>query len=98
LILEYNGSNLISNGILYFYSAWLSDCSVAKNNIIDISIIHKDITIQKINVTKYYKLKKYYNVKVIPSLILINNDKLMSKLDGISNKLTINNWIKENTK
>lgn len=98
MILEYKGTNLINDGILYFYSSWINDCSISKNSLNEINSKFKNINIQKINVTKYYKLKKDYNIKIIPSFLYIKNDKVISKIDGMSNTISLNKWIVDNNK
>jgi hypothetical protein len=49
----------------------------------------------KVNTTKYYNLKKIYNIKIIPSFLIIKDSKLISKLDGMSNKILLDKWILE---
>lgn len=96
MLIEYNGTNLIQNGILYFYSSWISECNIPRDNINNLITKHKNINILKINTTKYYKMKSNYNIKTIPSFVLIENSKEISRIDGMSNKITLNQWILEN--
>lgn len=93
MIIEYNGNNFIETGILYFYSSWVSSCNIQKENFEFIKDKYKNINILKINTTKYYMLKKDYNIKVIPSFVILKNKEIISKIDGMSNKITINKWI-----
>ena len=95
MLSEYNGNNLIENGILYFYSSWVSSCNVPKDNLNFINNNLKNVDIQKINTTKYYNIKKNFEIKTIPSFALIKNNKIIAKLDGMSNKITLNKWIVE---
>lgn len=93
MVIEYNGKNFIETGILYFYSSWVSSCNIQKDNFEFIKVKYKEINILKINTTKFYKIKKDYEIKVIPSFVIIKNNEIISKLDGMSNKITLNKWI-----
>lgn len=96
MIKEYNGNNLIKNGILYFYSSWVSTCNIPKSNLSYLENKYKNIDMMKINTTKFHDVKKIYNIKIIPSFIIIKDTELVSQLDGISNKITLDKWILNN--
>jgi thioredoxin-like negative regulator of GroEL len=94
LLIEYNGNNFISSGVLYFYSSWSSECNISKDNLN--KLLTKNINILKINTTKHYKIKLDYKIKTIPSFILINDKKEVSRIDGMINKIKFDKWILDN--
>ena len=96
MIKEYNGSNIIENGLLYFYSSWISSCNMYNELNERISNKFTDLDIMRINTTKYYSMKEQYNIKKIPSYVLIKNNANIAKLDGMTNQYSLINWINEN--
>jgi thiol-disulfide isomerase/thioredoxin len=96
VIKEYNGTNLIKDGLLYFYSSWISSCNMYNELVSNIDKKFKDLSIMKINTTKHYELKEKFKITKIPSFIMIKDDEIISRKDGNTNQYTIINWINEN--
>lgn len=57
---------------------------------------YKDLAIIRINTTKYYEMKEQFKIKKIPSFVLLKDDNVVSKYDGMTSQYSMINWIKEN--
>lgn len=95
MIYEYNGKEIKGLNVLFFYSAWSKSCVINEQIIKDIG---KSINVIKVNTTKYYELKERYNVKKIPTYILVSNDRIISKYSGLINSKSIYEWIRNNVR
>lgn len=96
MISEYNGNNLISNGLLFFYSSWISDCNLTKDYLNNLTKKYNNLVILKINTTKYYNLKQLYKINAIPSFIYIKDNQIISQLIGFNNQINLDKWISKN--
>lgn len=94
LIYEYNGSNL-ADGLYYFYASWNSSCNVLKDRITKLNLDFKNLTIYKVNTTRYPQIKKDLKINKIPSYLLISNQQIVDRRDGNIDYLTLKNWLKE---
>lgn len=95
MIYEYNGSN-VTDGLYYFYASWNSNCNTIKNRINRIDKEYNNLTIYRVNTTKYIKLKNDMNINKIPSFIFIKNNEIVSRISGNVDYYTLSNWLKEN--
>ncbi len=57
---------------------------------------YKDLAIIRINTTKYYEMKEQFKINKIPSFVLLKDDNVVSKYDGMTSQYSMINWIKEN--
>lgn len=57
---------------------------------------YKDLAIIRINTTKYYEKKEQFKINKIPSFVLLKDDNVVSKYEGMTSQYSIINWIKEN--
>ncbi|MBO5712050.1 MAG: thioredoxin family protein [Acholeplasmatales bacterium] len=96
MINEYNGSNLIDNGLIYFYSSWISTCNMYNDLINIIDKKFRNLSIMKVNTTKHYDMKEEFEVKKIPSFVLVKNNEIISRIDGTTSQYTMINWINDN--
>lgn len=93
MIYEFNG-NLI-NGLYYFYSGWASKCRLIQDRLEKISKANPDLVIVRINTTKYPGLKKNFEVTRIPSYLFIKDGKVIKRLNGNVDLMTLTKWINE---
>lgn len=94
MIYEYNGSNL-ADGLYYFYASWNSRCNVLADRIQRLNIDFKNLTIYKVNTTKFAQLKKDLKINKIPSYLLIQNQQIIDRKDGNFDYLTLKKWLNE---
>ncbi|MDE6947079.1 MAG: thioredoxin family protein [Anaeroplasmataceae bacterium] len=96
MVYEYNGSNL-NDGLYYFYASWNSKCNILAERIQKLNLEFKELSIYKVNTTKYMNLKKELQVNKMPSYILIQNGKIVSRKDGNLDYFTLKKWLSERT-
>jgi Thioredoxin domain-containing protein len=96
LVYEYNGSNL-NDGLYYFYASWNSKCNILAERIQKLNLEFKELSIYKVNTTKYMNLKKELQVNKMPSYILIQNGQIVSRKDGNLDYFTLKKWLSERT-
>jgi len=95
LIIDYNPSYKIKgNLLLYFYASWSSKCNMYLEALSKLANEFEDFNVVKINTTKYPTLKANYNIKKIPSYILIINDNIVGRLDGYVDSYSLHRWVK----
>ena len=97
MIIEYNGSNL-NDGLFYFYASWNSNCNSTKQKLERLNFDNKNITIYRINVTKFPELKEKYKVSRIPSYMIVKNNNIITRRDGNIDFYSLNKWIKESNR
>lgn len=95
MIIEYDNSILTNEIILLFFYASYSKACNANLEILDYLNDKLNISIYKINVTKYPFLKNKYQVKYIPAYVLLKNNKFIGKNEGTQNRYFLCSWIKQ---
>ncbi|MDE7213283.1 MAG: thioredoxin family protein, partial [Anaeroplasmataceae bacterium] len=55
----------------------------------------KNLTIYKVNSTKYPQMKKDFKINKIPSYLLIQNQQVVTRKDGNFDYLTLKKWLNE---
>lgn len=96
MIIEYDVNTVFRGyNILFFYSSWSSTCTVNENILNDLNKKYKDIGIIKINTTKFYDLKKRYDINRIPSYLLVSNGKEISRYSGGINLKFLEEWLRK---
>ncbi len=96
MIYEFNGSNGFNDlTILFFYSSYTSKCSYNERILLDLDKLYKDINIVKVNVSKFYYMKKDYDILKIPTYVLVKDNKMISKFEGGINLVYLKDWIDE---
>lgn len=90
MIYEFNGN--IVDGLYYFYASWNSKCNASMNRLERISNKF-NITIIKVNTTKYPNMKKNFNIVRIPSYLYIKDNIVMSKMEGNIDYISLFKWI-----
>ncbi len=95
MILEYNGGNLHSDCLVYFYASWSSKCNLHLDALRKISEENKDLTIIRVNVSKYHILKEKYSIHKIPTFILLKEDNVVSRVNGYTDQYSLTRWVKK---
>ena len=93
MIYEYNG-NLI-DGLYYFYAGWNGKCQYINDKINKLNSNYPDFPIVKVNTTKNQLLKKQFSVNKIPTFILLNNSKIIKRIDGNTDYYSLSQLIKK---
>lgn len=93
MIIEYNGKEIESDSLLYFYASWSSKCNIHLDALKKIDKNSNNLSIVKINVTKYPTLKERYIVKKIPTFIILKNNNIISRLDGYTDQYSLARWV-----
>lgn len=69
--------------ILKFYGEYCGPCKVLSN---DLKTIKTKIPIKDIDIEKEQELCEFYSVKRVPTLIKINEEKEISRIEGYRDK------------
>lgn|GEM_PF-2496106 len=94
MIIEYNGGNLSGECLAFFYASWSSRCNLHDNALKRIEYENKGLKILRINTSKYHILKEKFTIKKIPTFILLNDDNIVSRVDGYTDQYSLCKWIK----
>ena len=94
MIYEYNGS-ILADGLYYFYASWNSRCNVLAERITKLNMEFKNLTIYKVNTTKYANMKKDFKINKIPSYLLIQNQQVVARKDGNFDYISLKKWLNE---
>ena len=94
MIYEYNGTNL-ADGLYYFYASWNSKCNMLAERIQRLNMEFKNLTIYKVNTTKYTNLKHDLKINKMPSYLLIKNQEIVGRKDGNFDYYTLKKWLQE---
>lgn len=74
------------NVIIDFYATWCPPCKVIEKNLIKFDKIKpSNVVIYKIDIDKDMDLAKRYNVKSLPTLVYLKDEKVVAKNIGVSN-------------
>lgn len=97
MIFEYNfNSNIEGFAILYFYAAWSSKCNLHQDVLKRIDNENKDVSIYKVNTTKFPHMKQKFSIHKIPSYVIINEGNVLSRVDGYTDAYSLSRWVKKN--
>lgn len=88
---------LLSEGVrlLDFYADWCNPCRVLSPLIDEFSEEHPEYSIAKINVDELPSIAQKFNVMSIPTLILLKDGNILSRLSGHISKSDIINMVNE---
>jgi len=89
---DQNFNNITSKGVTLvdFWAEWCQPCKLQKPIINDVAETLKGkARIANIDVEKNQKIAAKYNIKSIPTLIILKNGKEVSRMVGLKNKIQI---------
>lgn len=95
MIKEFDGSNEIKTGLLYFYSNYSTRCNIFLDAI-NKTFNKLSYDVLKINTTKFREIKRKYSINKIPSFVIINDSNVISKLSGVVDSYTLDKWVNNN--
>lgn len=84
--------------LLDFFAVWCGPCKALTPIIDELTDEYKtnsDVKIVKINVDENPEIAHMYQIKGIPSMVLLKNTEVVNKLIGLQDKQTIKNIIEE---
>jgi len=84
--------------VLDFYAALCGPCKILKPIFTQVAKELPSIKFFTVNVEEHAALAKTYNVRAMPTIIILSDGKEVSRASGLMNKTTMNNWIAKHTK
>lgn len=80
-----------------FYAAWCGPCRAMTPIVEELASEQNDVKICKINIDEQRQLAKEYGIMSIPTLVLINNGKVVNTKVGLAPKAEIIKLIKNHS-
>lgn len=80
-----------------FYADWCGPCKIFSPILEDISNEYDSVKVVKVNIDDEIELAQHYGVTSVPTLIIIQNGKVVDRSVGAVSKLAIINMIKNVT-
>ena len=78
-----------------FYADWCGPCQMLKPVIGEIEKEHPELEIEAINIDDQPEVAEKFGVMSIPTLVIVDNDKIKETLVGVKSKAEIERAIKE---
>jgi len=75
--------------LIDFYADWCGPCKMLSSVIEEISEENKDINIYKVNTDENTECTKKYEVNALPTMLILKNKEIISKIIGLTNKNSI---------
>lgn len=72
--------------LIDFYATWCNPCTTLQPTIEEIASEYKNLKVVKINVDECKELVSKYNIKALPTLIIINKGNEINRSTGIISK------------
>lgn len=95
MIIEYSGGNFNPDCMVYFYASWSSRCNLHLDALKRIENENRDLTILRVNTSKYHMLKEKYNITKIPTFLMIHDDTVVARVNGYTDQYTLTRWVKK---
>lgn len=77
-----------------FYRKWCLICKFQTRIVKKLQKNFDKIQFNHVNIKKNEKQAKKYDIKSVPAILILQNDKILHKLEGFSNKKKIKSHIK----
>ena len=88
--------NLESNVLLDFYSEQCHPCKMLTQDLDSIRSQFSNLEIQKLNIMEHYELTEKYNVRSVPTLVLLKKDKSQARYTSYKGKADLTKFLEEN--
>lgn len=101
MLIKYAGedfNNLISEGLVLvdFFATWCGPCKMIGPHLESLANNRDDVKVIMIDVDQYRDLAVEYQVSSIPSLVLLNDGKVISRRTGFASENQLSKWIDDN--
>lgn len=77
--------------ILRFTASWCSPCKMLAASLQNVTT---DIPIQVVDIDERVDLARQHNVRSVPTLLMLDDDKEVGRLTGVQTTLSIEDWIR----
>ena len=91
-----NYNEIVNSGkkvLLDFWAPWCGPCRMVLPIVEEIASERSDILVGKVNVDEQPELASKFNVMSIPTLVVIENGKILNQSEGAKNKNAILNML-----
>ena len=81
--------------VVDFWASWCGPCQKLKPVYEEVSNEVEDVEFGKVNMEENSDLATSYNVKALPTLLIIQEGEVIAKNEGFMNKEQLSSWISE---
>lgn len=81
--------------VIDFWASWCGPCQKMAPHYEEASEEMNDINFGKVNMEEHSDLATKYNVKALPTLLMMRNGEVIGKNEGFMDKEDLKSWIQE---
>jgi len=78
--------------VLKFYATWCEPCKVMSQIL---QGIDTEITIENVDVDENAELARQYDVRTVPTLVMVNNSYVEKRIAGLRTTQELEKWLNE---
>jgi thioredoxin 1 len=82
--------------VLDFYTTWCGPCKTMSRTIEAVAPKHQDVRFVKLDAEKNSELADKFDVRAVPTLVLVKSDGNMVKAEGAMGEKQLTEWIASN--